>query len=99
MMMKIKPWKLMKRKDKKRERIMNTLPEEIKSFKQNQDPRESSHIFNSYVTRWDTLQEIVHSKHNNSRREIRSSMPMQMKMMTQLKRRTMKMKTLVKNMF
>ena len=55
-----------------------------KSFKGNQDPKETTHLLiASHATRWDTLQEIVHSKQNNSRR---SSMLMQLKKMNQLKK-------------
>ena len=67
--MKIKPWQLMQRKDQTRERIVINFLEEIKSFKGTQDPQETTHPLNaSHSTRWDTLQEIVHSKQNNSRR-------------------------------
>ena len=73
--------------------MINTL-ERIKGIKGTQDLRE---IFCplkvSLVIIWGTYQGIVLSKKNNSRRETRSSMPMQLKMMTQLKRRTVKMKT------
>ena len=97
MTMKIKPCHLMQRKDQTRERFVIILLEEIKSFKGEQAPKETTHPLNaSHATRWDTLQEIFHSNQNNSRR---SSMLMQLKKMNQLKKGTMKMKTLLKNMF
>ena len=71
--MKIKPCHLMQRKDQTRERIVINPPEEIKSFKGTQDPRETSHPLNvSPVITWENLQEIVPSKQKNSRRETQS---------------------------
>ena len=64
--MNIKTWYLMQIEDQTRERIMINILEEIKTFEGTQDIKESSHLLNnSYVIRWDTLQEIVHSKHEN----------------------------------
>ena len=56
MMMKINPWQPMQRKDQTRERSVIILPEEIKSFKGTQDPKETTHPLNaSDATIWNTL--------------------------------------------
>ena len=90
----------MQRKDQTREIIVINILEEIKIFKGTKYPKETSYLLNaSYVTIWDILQEIVHSKQNNSRREIGSSMPEKLKLMTYTKKRITKMKTSLNIMF
>ena len=61
------------KKGTNKRKIMINLPEEIKSFKGTQDPRETSHSLHvSHVITWENLQEIVPSKQKNSRRETQS---------------------------